>query len=301
MDPLTAFSTELETSADRPERLALTIGSLVDSGLDVEASIRRLDELADQADQRMPAGAIGRARAEALITVLHDEMEFRGNVENYYDPINSFLHRVLDTRLGLPITLSLLYIAIGRRLGIGLYGMGFPGHFMLEYRDPAGVWLLDPFHGKVVALDELTKYLSRLFQESLRSPVALENYRVDTNALILRILNNLRAVYVSKHSLPQALGVLDFMLIVEPDEASLWRDRALLHFGSRNLLLAENDLRRYFLLKGCLYLFGSETEHVPGNIPFGGWLPEAEQPAPGEDKRLSFVLRKIREEIRRLN
>ncbi len=301
MDPLTAFSTELETSADRPERLALTIGSLVDSGLDVEAGIRRLDELADQADQRMPAGAIGRARAEALITVLHDEMEFRGNVENYYDPINSFLHRVLDTRLGLPITLSLLYIAIGRRLGIGLYGMGFPGHFMLEYRDPAGVWLLDPFHGKVVALDELTKYLSRLFQESLRSPVALENYRVDTNALILRILNNLRAVYVSKHSLPQALGVLDFMLIVEPDEASLWRDRALLHFGSRNLLLAENDLRRYFLLKGCLYLFGSETEHVPGNIPFGGWLPEAEQPAPGEDKRLSFVLRKIREEIRRLN
>ena len=301
MDPLTAFSTELETSADRPERLALTIGSLVDSGLDVEAGIRRLDELADQADQRMPAGAIGRARAEALITVLHDEMEFRGNVENYYDPINSFLHRVLDTRLGLPITLSLLYIAIGRRLGIGLYGMGFPGHFMLEYRDPAGVWLLDPFHGKVVALDELTKYLSRLFQESLRSPVALENYRVDTNALILRILNNLRAVYVSKHSLPQALGVLDFMLIVEPDEASLWRDRALLHFGSRNLLLAENDLRRYFLLKGCLYLFGSETEQVPGNIPFGGWLPEAEQPAPGEDKRLSFVLRKIREEIRRLN
>ena len=76
MDPLTAFSTELETSADRPERLALTIGSLVDSGLDVEASIRRLDELADQVDQRMPPGAIGRARAEALITVLHDEMEF---------------------------------------------------------------------------------------------------------------------------------------------------------------------------------------------------------------------------------
>ena len=179
--------------------------------------------------------------------------------------------------------------------------MGFPGHFMLEYRDPAGVWLLDPFHGKVVALDELTKYLSRLFQESLRSPVALENYRVDTNALILRILNNLRAAYVSKHSLPQALGVLDFMLIVEPHEASLWRDRALLHFGSRNLLLAENDLRRYFLLKGCLHLFGSETEHVLGGIPFGGWLPEAEQHAPGEDKRLSFVLRNIREEIRRLN
>ncbi len=301
MDPLTAFSTELETSADRPERLALTIGSLVDSGLDVEAGIRRLDELADQVDQRMPAGAIGRARAEALIKVLHDEMEFRGNVENYYDPINSFLHRVLDTRLGLPITLSLLYIAIGRRLGIGLQGMGFPGHFMLEYRDPAGVWLLDPFHGKVVALDELTKYLSRLFQESLRTPVALENYRVDSNALILRILNNLRAVYVSQHSLPKALGVLDFMLIVEPEEASLWRDRALLHFGSRKLLAAENDLRRYFLLKGCLHLFGSETEHVPGGIPFGGWLPEAEQPARGEERRLLLALRKIREGIRRLN
>ncbi len=301
MDPLTAFSIELESSADRPERLALTIGTLVDSALDVEAGIRRLDELADQVEQRMPAGAIGRARAEALITVLHDQMEFRGNVENYYDPVNSFLHRVLDTRLGLPITLSLLYIAIGRRLGIRLQGMGFPGHFMLEYRDPAGVWLLDPFHGKVVALDELTNYLSRLFQETLRTPVALENYRVDTNALILRVLNNLRAIYVSQHSLPKALGVLDFMLLVEPEEASLRRDRALLHFGSRNLLAAEIDLRRYFQLNGCLHLFRGEVEMVPGTIPYGAWLPEAEQPATGEERRLLTVLRKIREEIRRLN
>lgn len=301
MDPLTAFSTELETSADRPERLALTIGTLVDSGLDVEAAIRRLDELADQVEQRMPAGAIGRARAEALITILHDEMEFRGNVENYYDPINSFLHRVLDTRLGLPITLSLLYIAIGRRLGIELQGMGFPGHFMLEYRDPAGVWLLDPFHGKVVAPDELTHYLSRLFQETVRAPVALEKYRVDTNALILRILNNLRAVYISKQRLPEALAVLDFMLIVEPGDAGLWRDRALLHFGSRNLLAAENDLRRHFLLKGSLHLFGNQSELVPGTISFGAWLPESEQPATGEEKRLLFVLKKIREDIRRLN
>jgi len=301
VDPLTAFSTELESNADRPERLALTIGTLVDSALDVEAGIRRLDELADQVEQRMPAGAIGRARAEALITVLHDQMEFRGNVENYYDPVNSFLHRVLDTRLGLPITLSLLYIAIGRRLGIRLQGMGFPGHFMLEYRDPAGVWLLDPFHGKVVALDGLAKYLSRLFQDSLRTPVALEHYRVDTHALILRILNNLRAVYVSRHSLPEALTVLDFMLIVEPEEAGLWRDRALLHFGSSNLLAAENDLRRYFQLKGCLQHFAGDVEMVPGSVPFAAWLPEADSRPTGEEKRLQIVLRKIRQTVRRLN
>ena len=301
MDHLTEFTTELETGADRPERPALLIGSLIDPGLDVDEYVRRLDELADQVDQRMPAGAIGRAQAEALIAVLHQELEFFGNVENYYDPANSFLHRVLDTRLGLPITLSLLYIAVGRRLGIDLHGMGFPGHFMLEYRDGSGTWMLDPFHGKVIASEELSYYLSRNFQESIRMPIALDQYRVDTNALILRILNNLRAVYISQHSLKNALSVLDYMVIVEPGEASLWRDRGLLHFGSHSLLAAENDLRRYFQHRDRLHLFTGKSEMVFSGVALGAWLPEAEQTPTDEERRILFVLKQIREGIRRRN
>ncbi len=301
MDHLKIFSTELQLGVDRPEKPALMLGSLIDPVLDVDTYVRRLDELADQVEQRMPPGAIGQARAEALIAILHREMEFFGNVENYYDPANSFLHRVLDTHLGLPITLSLLYIAVGRRIGIELQGMSFPRHFMLEHRDALGTWLLDPFHGKVVACEELTYYLSQLFQESIRTPVALDQYRVDTKTLILRILNNLRAVYISKHSLAQALSVLDYMVIVEPGEASLWRDRGLLHFGTRNLLAAENDLRRFFLLRDRLHLFTGESEMVFSGVTLGAWMPETEQTPTSEDRQVLFVLEQIREGIRRLN
>jgi regulator of sirC expression with transglutaminase-like and TPR domain len=301
VDYLAAFSTELDATTDRPERQALLIGSLVDPKLDVDAYIRQLDELADQVDQRMPAGAVGRAQAEALITVLHHEMEFFGNAENYYDPANSFLHRVLDTRLGLPITLSLLYIAVGRRLGIDLQGMGFPGHFMLEYRDGGDSWLLDPFHGKVVGPEELSNYLSQIFQQPIRFSGSLKQYRVNANALILRILNNLRAVYISRRRLAEALSVLDYMVIVKPEEATLWRDRGLLHYGLDSLLAAENDLRRYFLHRNLLPLFIGEAEMAFSRVALGEWMPEVEQEPTDEDRRVLFVVKQIRESIRRLN
>ncbi len=255
MDHLAAFSTALHADSDRPEHLALLIGKLIDPALDVDSYVRRLNELADQVEQRLPVGALGRAKAEALIATLHGEYAFFGNDENYYEPSNSFLHRVLDTRLGLPITLCLLYTAVGRRLGIRLRGLGLPGHFMLEFRDVNGVWILDPFHGKVLAPEELSHYLSQMFHQSIRISVSLEQYFTDTSSWILRILNNLRTVYISQHRLDDALSVLNYMVTVDPEAANLWRDRGLLHYGLQNMLAAENDLRRYFLHRNRLHPF----------------------------------------------
>ena len=301
MELLTEFSAALRTDSDRPEKLALLVGKLTDPGLDVDSYVRRLDELADQVEQSMPVGALGRAKAEALIAVLHGEYDFFGNVENYYEPSNSFLHRVLDTRLGLPITLCLLYMAVGRRLGMNLRGLGLPGHFMLEYNDMKGMWILDPFHGKVVAGEELSYYLTQIFQQPIRISVSLEQYRTDPRAWMLRILNNLRSVYISQHRLADALSVLNYMVLVEPEEATLWRDRGMLHYGLENMLSAENDLRRYFLLRNLLHLFTGEAEMVFSGVAFAGWMPEEEQEPTQEDRRVLFVLKQIRDEIRRLN
>ena len=301
MDLLTEFSNAMRTDQDRPENLALLVGKLAEPGLDVDSYVRRLDELADQVEQSMPVGALGRARAEALIAVLHGEFDFFGNVENYYDPSNSFLHRVLDTRLGLPITLSLLYMAVGRRLGMTLNGLGLPGHFMLEYSDINGVWILDPFHAKVVSSEELSYYLTQVFQQPVRISVSLDQYRTDSRTWMLRILNNLRSVYISQHRLGDALSALNYMVIVDPEEAALWRDRGMLHFGLENMLSAESDLRRYFLLRNRLHLFTGEAELVFSGVSIGGWMPEAQQEPSQEDQRVLFVLKQIRDEIRRLN
>ena len=301
MDLLTEFSNAMRTDQDRPENLALLVGKLTEPELDVDSYVRRLDELADQVEQSMPVGALGRARAEALIAVLHGEFDFFGNVENYYDPSNSFLHRVLDTRLGLPITLSLLYMAVGRRLGMTLNGLGLPGHFMLEYSDINGVWILDPFHAKVVSSEELSYYLTQVFQQPVRISVSLDQYRTDSRTWMLRILNNLRSVYISQHRLGDALSALNYMVIVDPEEAALWRDRGMLHFGLENMLSAESDLRRYFLLRNRLHLFTGEAELVFSGVSIGGWMPEAQQEPSQEDQRVLFVLKQIRDEIRRLN
>lgn len=301
MDHLAAFSAELESDRDRPEMLALQTGSLVNPALDVEAYMQRLDELADQVRQRMPAGAVGRARAEALIVALHRELKFFGNTENYYEPANSFLHRVLESHVGLPITLCLLYIAVGRRLGIRLQGMGFPGHFMLEFRAESSSWILDPFHGNVVSADDVSFYLSKIFQQPVRLSASLEKYRVNTNEIMLRVLNNLRAIYVSQRRLADALAVLNFMVIVQPEEPNLWRDRGMLHYGLQNLLAAENDLRRYFCLRDRFHLFVGESELAYIGAPLGGWLPEREQEPTEEERRIQILLRQIREAIRKSN
>ncbi len=103
---------------------------------------------------------MGEPRAQRFLSVINDGLGFRGNRRRYYDPRNSYLNEVLERRLGLPILLSLICISIGRRIGVDIEGLGFPGHFMARYRDEVGVWLLDSFHGNVVSEAE-TPSLSR--------------------------------------------------------------------------------------------------------------------------------------------
>ncbi|RME66391.1 MAG: hypothetical protein D6790_00235, partial [Caldilineae bacterium] len=150
-DCLKAFTAELERDAPRVERLALWIGGVMEPRLHIEPYLAQIDVLAGEASHRLDLALRGQALAEALIAHLGQEMGFAGDLLDYYNPANSYLHQVLERRMGLPITLSVLYMAIAARLGIHLEGVGFPGHFMLRHRDREGDWLLDPFHRAVVA------------------------------------------------------------------------------------------------------------------------------------------------------
>ena len=270
-DHLRDFARELDSETAHPERLALHIGGLVDPNLDVAHYLAALDALAAEAEDRLLSELRGGDLLHALLHVLGEQMGFQGNLGHYYDPGNSFLHLVIEKRRGLPITLSLLYMAVARRMGIRLEGMGFPAHFMLRYQDEMGSWLLDPFHRSVLRESEASSYLTGLFRQPVQLHSAVAEYAVSNRMLLLRLLNNLRNVYLSHNSFQRALDVLDFMVVVEPDEPELWRDRGLLHIQTGKMLAAESDLRRYFSRRDRLHLFWAEPDATFPGPPGLGW------------------------------
>jgi regulator of sirC expression with transglutaminase-like and TPR domain len=298
---LDAFAQELNYPSPQPERLALILGGMDNPSLDIDAYLDQLDDLTWQVKRRMPVAVDGRVAIGSLLSILWDEMGFRGNVATYYEPANSFLHRVLDRRLGLPITLSLLYMAVGRRLGIHLEGIGFPGHFMLRYQSEEGSWLLDPFHGELIPVAAAKEYLRRIMHQRIDLHSPLDTYRVTAHSLILRLLNNLRAVYLANDAFDQATEVLNFMLMVAPEEEALWRERALLRFQSGQFLGAESDLRHFFYQRQLLHRF---VESRPIGILQPFILFEEEVPPlhpSGEITELLLVLDHIRSSVARLN
>ncbi|MBI3959468.1 MAG: transglutaminase family protein [Chloroflexi bacterium] len=306
-DHLRDFARELESETAQPERLALHIGGLVEPNLDILHYLAGLDALADEAEDRLLPGLRGGDLLHALLHVLGEQMGFQGNLGNYYDPGNSFLHLVIEKRRGLPITLSLLYMAVARRMGIRLDGMGFPAHFMLRYQDNLGSWLLDPFHRGVVQEADAAAYLTDVFRQPVQLHSAVAEYAVSSRMLLLRLLNNLRNVYLSNNIFHQALAVLDYMVLVEPDEPELWRDRGLLHIQNGEMLAAESDLRRYFTRRDRLHLFWAEPEASFPGLPGLGWegnpsTSSGHRRSPtNEEREVMAALGHIRATIGRVN
>jgi regulator of sirC expression with transglutaminase-like and TPR domain len=283
------FAQELGQPNPRPENLALAIAGMADATLDMDDCLDQLDAIAAAVDVALAGLPPGRAQAERLLQVLMVEFGFTGNRDNYYDPANSFLHLVLRERVGLPILLSLVCMAVGQRLGMDVSGVGFPGHFMARYQDEAGAWLLDLFNGEVVEAADADHYLSKVFDRPIVLPAEMHQ-AVSAPALARRILNNLRNVYLSRGDYPMAVRVLDYLLVLEPLDPEHWQERGLLNFYSGAWEDASHDLKRYFYFKGrLLHLFGLQGEtHT---------LAPVEQ----HDQQLLQTYRQIEETRQRIN
>lgn len=253
MKHLEVFRRELALVDPAPERLALAIAGLAYPTLDIPTHLAHLDALAHQMQQALNKTALGRSRAEQFLKTFTHELGFYGNQDDYYDPDNSMLNRVLERRTGLPILLSLLCMSIGRRIDCTISGVGFPGHFMAIYRDAKGAWILDPFHGAVIETHEAATYLTRLFSQ----PVTLTPdifAAVAPTLLAQRILFNLRNIYLGRKEYMLAARVIDYLLILTPTEAQLWQERGLLYYQSSDWEQASRDLHRYFFLTDQLML-----------------------------------------------
>lgn len=216
--------------------------------LDIRAYLARLDELASLLRQQLLPGSTVQEQLASLNRFLFEEQGFRPNPADYYDPRNSFLNDVLDRRLGIPLTLAIIYIEIGRRIGLALSGVSFPGHFLAKCTVSGGVVVIDPYSGGIsLSLADLRDRLKLLkgTDAPTEEHVAAMLGAASVRNVLVRMLRNLKAIYTNRGEVARALSCSDRILLVAPDAADELRERATLYLESECYQAAIVDLERY--------------------------------------------------------
>ena len=218
--------------------------------LQVPRYLDLLDEMAAEIRGRLRGGEGPMSRIAHLNRFLFDDLGFRGNHQDYNDPRNSFLNDVLDRRVGIPISLSTVYIEIGRRIGCPIGGVSFPGHFLVRYLGPeaAAEILIDPFNrGLILTPEECRRRLREMFGERIPfTPQLLRRAR--NREIIERVLNNLKGIYERDRDYHRALRIQESILCLHPESAEPLRDRGLLYYRVACLGEAARDLDAYLRL-----------------------------------------------------
>src|SRR4051812_26275927 len=226
---------------------ALAIARLEYPALEIKPYIAKMDALAARVARKIAAEAPQSDESvtiAALNEVLFEEEGFRGNAEDYYDPRNSFVNDVLDRKIGIPITLALVYMEVARRVGFPLFGVGMPGHFLLKHYDAEGrQFVLDPFHqGQTLTPADCQARLDQIYGGGLQlAPEMLVT--ITRRQMLVRMLSNLKTIYLSRRDLRRALPVVDLVLAVFPRSAEDVKQRAVLRFnlGQTRGALADFD------------------------------------------------------------
>lgn len=227
-------------------RAALVIARTEYPDLDIEQYVRRLDEMGQRARRLLGDLPDATETIAALNQVLFAEEGLRGNRDGYYDPRNSFVNDVLDRRLGIPITLSLIYMEVGQRVGFPLFGVGMPGHFLLKHYDVDGQeTLIDPFaEGRILSLADCQHRLDEIYSgQMLLQPEFL--LAVSRRQILTRVLNNLKNIYLSTRNFRKALAIVDMILAIYPRSPEDVKQRATLRYSLGQLRGAAEDLEDY--------------------------------------------------------
>jgi regulator of sirC expression with transglutaminase-like and TPR domain len=226
---------------------ALLIATTANHDLDVDRYLARIDELARGLRARVPEDARPDDLIVALNRFLFEEEGFGPNLEDYYDPRNSFLNDVLERRVGIPISLSVLYMVVGWRAGLPLQGVSFPGHFLVKCTLEQGMVILDPYCGGIsLSLQELQQRLREARGgEVSRAIVAGLLVSASKKDILARMLRNLKAIYLERQQHACALSVIDWLVALRPGEAAEIRDRGLTYLKLECFRAALEDLEHY--------------------------------------------------------
>lgn len=225
------------------DRAALDIAQLEYPNLDPKPWIQRLDAIAAEIEQRTGPSATGPEFIDRTNTVLFGQLGLLGNEREYYDVRNSCLNDVLHRRLGIPITLSIIYMEVGRRLGRPIYGIGLPSHFVVQYADPSFDTYIDPFHGGELLTRSECAALVR--ERTGAEPPPASFIPCLPDQIALRMLQNLKAIYVSSGMYEKAAKVMDVILLSAAASADEFKQRAVVLLQLRRYGAAMADLQAY--------------------------------------------------------
>ena len=218
--------------------------------LDVQRVLGDVDQLLARLKRRLASDAPALQRLRALNQFFFRDLSFGGNLNDYYDPDNSYLHAVLRTRRGIPITLAVIWLELAAGLGLQARGVAFPGHFMVKVTLPKGQVIIDPFTGQSLSREELSQRLEPYRQRSglvddFEVPMGLYLQSASPREIIARMLRNLKEIYISQEDHARLIAVLDRLLVLQPDSWSDRRDRGLAWAEQGDAQRALPDLQAY--------------------------------------------------------
>ena len=250
------LATELfrEMVSRPPEQIDLAAAALMIAfdeypGLRISEYVERIDLLAEKTAAFLNPDAGPMDVIQSINYQLFEIEGFRGNQQDYYDPRNSFLNEVLDRKTGIPITLSVLYMEIGRRLGLNVEGVGMPGHFIVSCHDNGVRIFVDPFgQGEILLEEGCQRKLAQLHGKEFRFDRSSLD-AVDHRQILTRMLSNLKVIYWNQQNFAKALATIERILFIHPSSPTELRDHGFAHYQLSHLSSAIQSWSLYLELR----------------------------------------------------
>lgn len=247
--PLDYFASLVQQDDDIPLfEAALSIAQDADPKLDLNACAIAIDKFAIRLKQRMPKDIAKIPKLRLLNSFFNQDLGFAGNVNDYYDPDNSYLNKVLATRRGIPISLAVIYMELAQQIGLDVKGISFPGHFLMKVSVQSGDIILDPFNGASLSREELEERLEPYFaeqDEANKHSVASFLTEAHPRTILVRMLRNLKSLFAEPPHWQQFLNVQQRLVMLLPDEITERRDRGLAYAKLDLPQAALQDLEAY--------------------------------------------------------
>jgi len=213
--------------------------------LDIDQQLQIMDSMAHELKNFINHKERPTEIINAMNEYIFDKQAFTGNAEDYYDPRNSYLNDVLTRKTGIPITLSILYIELARRINFKLHGVGFPGHFLVKYADNDLEIVLDPFNkGRILTYEDYQAMLDQLYNGQIKFEKRFLN-AVTNEHIVIRMLRNLKDAFVYSYDYNKALMATDMILAINPDLAEEFRDRGMIFYYKQLYSDALSNLTKY--------------------------------------------------------